>query len=456
MKKSLLLLVFLSISCVSENIVVSNSDQEVNACASEVGCSEITATKRNLDNVSGFDDPSTAIYTVTTDSNNNFYIAGTVDSGGGNSGDAYITKFDTLSDTVDRSFGTDGSAVISLAQSQYFSSLYIDKTNSSIYGIGADSSSSSGGQTDIILAKFDLGQGTLDTSFNSDGKILQNYPANWYDRGYAVRTLSDGKVYSCGYAWRDATYNYDAVISRYSSLGVLDSGFASSGHLFINTGGDQSSERERCYGIYELDSGKILIYGVYYTSPGTAYQPFITRFNSDWTLDTTFASSGTLSLNFDVYSFLADERNIHIKGDMLYAFGKSKDSEGKYTGMIIKVNISTGSLDTSFGASGKLLINPGCADGDSSSIQEAKFLEKTFFLRGTCWNNTGRLIGFVTSVLKNGSQDPYFNGGNNYFLLEEKDSSGYDVPVHFTLSKSGARVYSVSKGEFDVYELKWK
>lgn len=448
---SLIFVVFLAaiLACRNKLSVTPVAEVGVEVCEGEFGCNAIALTKTGLATVSGFSGTDTTIYTVAEDSQNNFYLGGTVNSG--TSLDGYIIKFDTINDIPDPSFGTGGARILNLANTQYIGTLVVD--GSSIFGIGPDDTASPGGQTDFLLAKFDTTTGNLDASFNTTGVLTQAYPGGWYDSPYSLTISSDNKIYTCGFAYKNGTTWYDSVISRYSQAGVLDTTFGSSGHLFIDLG---TNATESCYKVLELSDGRFLVYSIDSSIGLQDFQPFFRRYNSDWSLDTTFGTAGTIILSNSVFSHIPSPRAIYLDGDDLYMLGSSQlVSGGDNQASIFKMNLAgSGSLESSFGDNGFLNLYPACPSGYNSFLTGAVLLDETILMRGTCEQGT-KAVGFIVSLLKTGELDPLFNDGNPYLYLEDVSANIYEPTVHIELKTNGAKVYTHGFGKFNRYDLDW-
>ena len=79
------------------------------------------------------------------------------------------------------------------------------------------SGSGSGGQTSV-----------LDTSFGTSGKVIQSI-GSADDYGYSLAIQTDGKILLGGYCSNGS--NYDFCIARFNSDGTLDTSFGSNGKV---------------------------------------------------------------------------------------------------------------------------------------------------------------------------------------------------------------------------------
>ncbi|NML55887.1 T9SS type A sorting domain-containing protein [Chryseobacterium cheonjiense] len=141
--------------------------------------------------------------TFTTDSNfyfgtcyflpdNSILIGGQYS---GNNGDAALYKV-SLNGTLDTTFGNNGKVIVDLdsSSSDYeIADLDIDSTGK-IYAVGR---TDTGGISYFYLLNFNA-NGTLNTNFSYDGKVLVNFGTS-YNYGNSVSIQPDGKVLLAGY-----------------------------------------------------------------------------------------------------------------------------------------------------------------------------------------------------------------------------------------------------------------
>ena len=96
--------------------------------------------------------------------------------------------------------------------------------------------------------------GSLDTSFNSDGKVTTAIgSANDYACSVAIQ--SDGKIVAAGYS--DNGSNYDFALVRYNTDGSLDTSFDSDGKVTTAIG----SGDDAAYSVAIQSDGKIVAAG---------------------------------------------------------------------------------------------------------------------------------------------------------------------------------------------------
>ncbi len=198
-----------------------------------------------------------------------------------------------------------------------------------------------------------MSDGQLDTSFSSDGKAEVGFnlgPEGFEnDQAQAVAIQSDGKILVAGYAERAAN-SYDIAIVRLNSDGSLDTSFDSDGRKTVSL---SANGIEVATSLLVLSDGKILVGGGF-QAPSGSLQGFVLRLTSAGALDTTFGagSAGYTAITFhdsgndggiDAVADLALDSSGRI-----IAVGSSYSASGDYDLGIARLTAS-GSLSTSFG-----------------------------------------------------------------------------------------------------------
>jgi len=149
--------------------------------------------------------------------------------------------------------------------------------------------SNNGTSDDFAVARYEA-DGTLDTTFNSNGK-QRNSVGSGDDRGLSVIRQTDGKYVVAGYSTTNG--DEDIALVRYLPDGHLDSSFSGDGKVITSMG----TRNARAYQVMQLPDGKLLVAG--YTQVGVNDFDFVqVRYNQDGSLDTTFSGDGKLSTSF--------------------------------------------------------------------------------------------------------------------------------------------------------------
>jgi uncharacterized delta-60 repeat protein len=215
--------------------------------------------------------------------------------------------------------------------------------------------------TDFILARFNA-DGTLDTSFDGDGKITTDLAGGFNQEealGVAVQPEPDGKIkiIVVGYV-RNPEFNFALV--RYNSDGSLDTSFDGDGIVTSGVAG-------RANAVAIQPDGKIVVVGEREVSSGDDFSDFVVaRYNSNGSLDTSFNGTGQIVTDFGGLSNSA--KNVVVQNGAIVVSGKPT---GNFVGSdhtdVARYN-PNGSLDNSFDGDGKLTL-AGKIVGEGLAIQ---------------------------------------------------------------------------------------
>lgn len=136
----------------------------------------------------------------------------------------------------------------------------------------------------------------------------------------------------------------------YSQEGSLDPTFGDGGKVITSVNG----VIDRAYGTVIQNDGKIVVAG--YTYSSISGNDFVCiRYNENGSLDTTFGNNGIATFDLQMGSDdVANSIDIQTDGKLVLA-GYSDDGSNK-DGAVIRLN-TDGTLDTSFGNSGKVFTN---------------------------------------------------------------------------------------------------
>lgn len=191
-----------------------------------------------------------------------------------------------------------------------------------------------GGERDVALTRHNP-NGSLDTSFDADGKVTTDFSAGSSDIGRDVAIQTDGKIVIAGGALGDF------ALARYNADGSLDTSFDGDGKLMTDFGGTGDA-----HAVAVQSDGKIVAAG---GGPGDFA---LVRYNADGSLDTTFDGDGKATTDFGGTSDTARAMAIQSDGKIL-ALG---DGQGNFA--LARYN-ADGSLDTTFDTDGKVMTDFG-------------------------------------------------------------------------------------------------
>src|SRR6266481_3841361 len=212
----------------------------------------------------------------------------------------------------------------------------------------------------VALVRYNA-DGSLDTSFNGSGKLTTAVGAgDCHREGVALQ--SDGKIVVAGDSFNAGGYSTFTVL-RYGADGSLDTSFAESGKVTTNVGAKNGDAES----VTMQSDGKIVVAGWFNASNNDFA---VVRYNANGTLDTSFNETGKAAADFGADGY---GRSVAMHGDgRIVVTGyttKSYESKKECALACFKAN---GSLDTSFNGTGKVTTNfggDGNAEGRSVTVQ---------------------------------------------------------------------------------------
>lgn len=277
---------------------------------------------------------------------------------------------------------------------------------------------------DFALARYNP-NGTLDTSFDEDGMLLDDFNTgdrfDSEDHAKAVAIQSDGKIMAAGHAWIDHTGPRFAL-ARYHPDGSPDTSFGGNGKLVASLGSVDSGAED----VAIQPDGKIVAAGYgcndfYWVCVGKYFA--LARFDSDGTLDTTFHGNGKILTGFGSGS-TADNGNAY-EGSHAYALAIQPNGKLVVSGRTANYNADTGttpwdfalarynadgSLDTNFDGDGKVETSfvPGNDEASSLALQP----DGKIVAAGRA--DLGRNHFAIARLNSNGSSDTNFAGDGQF------------------------------------------
>ena len=245
---------------------------------------------------------------------------------------------------------------------------------------------------DFCLARY-LASGALDLSFNGTGKVMTAIGSG-NDAAYSVALQPDGKIVVAGRCSNGT--NTDFCLARYLASGALDLSFNSTGTVItmIGSGGDVAR------GVALQPDGKIVVAG--YCVSGTNYDFCLARYLASGTLDLSFNGSGTVMTAIGVGDDYAISLALQPDGKIIVA---GVCSNGANSDFCLARYLANGTFDTSFNSTGKVITPIGSSDdyGYSVALQP----DGKIVVAGYC-SNGANLDFCLARYLANGTLDTSF------------------------------------------------
>ena len=152
--------------------------------------------------------------------------------------------------SLDTTFGGDGEVTTDFTSKEDFATAVAIQSDGKIVAVGE--SGGGGSNPKFALARYNA-DGSLDTSFDADGKLTTDF-SQGEDLAWTVAVQLDGKIVAGGDALGD---NPTWALARYSIDGSLDTSFGGDGKVTT----DFTDGYEAAYGVAIQADGKIVAAG---------------------------------------------------------------------------------------------------------------------------------------------------------------------------------------------------
>jgi uncharacterized delta-60 repeat protein len=346
---------------------------------------------------------SAQVNAVAVDSEGRIIAVGRGTGGTGLGGDFAIARY-TAAGSLDSTFNS-GAAVLTDFDGKNDEALGVwVQSDNKIVAVGY-ATNSTGFPKHFAIARYDT-NGSLDTSFDTDGKLVLALATNSDDVAQAVAVQSDGKIVVAGYAYTGS--NIDFSVVRLNSDGSVDTSFDGDGKVFTNIG-----VSDLAYDLVLQADGKIVVVG---TSDGNLA---LVRYTTSGALDTSFDGDGRVTTAFGSNSVTANA--VAMSGSQIVVAG-SHNSSGTVDFVVARYN-ANGSLDSTFSGDGLLVqsITSGTDVAEDVNVQP----DGRIVLSGR--GNNGQFA--VMRLNPNGTLDTTFDSDGIVTTSIGSSSAGYAATV---------------------------
>jgi uncharacterized delta-60 repeat protein len=277
-------------------------------------------------------------YSVAIQSDGKIVVAGNTIIGGRDK--IAVARYNT-DGSLDSSFDSDGKVTTTIGESDYANSVVVQSDGKIVVA----GSSATGGDSNFALIRFNT-DGSLDSSF--DPAVTPIGSSN--DEAYSVAIQSNGKIVVAGYSDNGAQRVFAVV--RYNTDGSLDSSFDSDGKVTTAIGSDDLAKS-----VAIQSDGKIVVAGS--SNNGSDNDFALIRYNGDGSLDSSFDSDGIAITVFGSSSDFGNSVAIQSDGKIVVAGSSNNGSNNEFA--VARYN-TDGSLDSSFDSDGKVTTAIGLGD----------------------------------------------------------------------------------------------
>jgi len=290
--------------------------------------------------------------------------------------------------TLDTTFGTGGTSLISFGATETANAVAI-APDGKVVVVG---STNALGNSDFAVIRYNA-NGTLDTTFSSDGGTTTDIGTASQDFANAVAVQADGKILVSGYTNTGGADDFVTV--RYNVDGTLDSFFGTAGRSIVDTSDD---DRATCIAVQ--NDGKIVVAGSAFIGGGANFS--ILRYNANGSLDTSFAGDGTFNFTFGSEDIC---QAIAVQGDGKIVMAGYSNNPGNNDFAVARIT-SVGVLDTTFDTDGKLTT----AFGDDDRANAVVIQPDGAIVVAGSWDGGSSDFAIARYSGVNGALDTTFSG----------------------------------------------
>ena len=274
--------------------------------------------------------------------------------------------------TVDTTFGQGGQAQVGYTAAQNASYRFYN-ANAYALAVQSDGKLVAAGNaqnvnqelsTGFAVARFNT-DGSLDTTFHGSGTVLLDVSGQGFNNSAsAVVVQQDGKIIVGGI--NDSTGSSPQVFAlvRFNTDGTQDATFGANGIVTSDLQPGATNDNNYLKALALQTDGKIVALGIASNYNGRSFA--VVRYNTDGSLDTTFGSGGKVFTAASNQSYPNDAGfavAVQADGKLVLCGDTGAPTvpvDGAYTNpTVIRLN-TDGSLDTTFGGMGQVIIGtPG-------------------------------------------------------------------------------------------------
>ncbi|GIX41281.1 MAG: hypothetical protein KatS3mg129_1014 [Leptospiraceae bacterium] len=354
--------------------------------------------------------------------------------------DIFIARYNS-NGSIDNSFGTDGFVKTEISLASDFVSKIILQTDGKILVLGSYFNGTD--KTDIYIVRYNP-DGSLDNTFGTNGIIKKNIGAS-YDEPKGMVLQSDGKILVAGSY--DNGSNYDIFIARYNSDGSYDNSFGTNG---ISTLAIVINNHNWMEDVVLQSDGKILMTG--YIKLGSDDKIFIARFNSDGSYDNSFGTNPSFNyITTNVGSSLEQASKITLQPDGKILIAGIYHNGSNYDIFIARYN-SNGSLDNSFATNGFKKFNIG---DDTDEVHSLALQFDGKILVAGVYNNGSNEATYITRYHSEGTLDTSF-GNNGIVTKSFSSYVEKLEMVIQSDKKIILTGYTKNGSDYDIFLLRYK
>lgn len=265
-------------------------------------------------------------------------------------GDFAVLRYNS-NGTLDTTFGKGGKVTTSVSDYENHAYAIAVQADGKIL-VSGDANGSVGTPNGMALVRY-TANGSLDTSFDSDGIIVYQLSADTINvaTAFAIAIQKDSKILVAG-GGKAADGNI--IILRFNTDGSIDNSFGSNGKVVSEVA---NTELDIAYSIVLQSDNKIVVVGTTDVG-GTKADIVLLRYNANGSPDNTFGTKGMIITDLGGYD-VGVSAVLQPDGKII-AVGANDNNFA-----VLRYN-SNGSVDKSFNNDGKVITSIGGNSGATS------------------------------------------------------------------------------------------
>jgi len=229
--------------------------------------------------------------------------------------------------------------------------------------VAAGSSQITGPSDRYAIWRFN-NDGTLDYGFNSTGVLTGLMPNTSNSHITSLAIDANGKYVVAGYGSGTGSKTTDMFVCRFDATGVIDTTFNTNG-CQLRHGDAGGTTTEAASGVVIASDGKIVVTG--FAHNGTNDDMVLWRFNSNGTLDTTFAGTAGFVVHNSAAGGSGNDRGgqvaIDPAGNILVAGSSLNGTATPDDDAVVWRFTPAGILDTTFNTTGYHVVGDPVGSG---------------------------------------------------------------------------------------------
>jgi uncharacterized delta-60 repeat protein len=296
-----------------------------------------------------FGSPSTLARAIAIQADGKIVVAGGV---GFVKGSGFVLVRFTARGRLDRSFGRNGKVFTRFdpPTSASVASAIAIQPDGKLVAVGASSDDPVSGPTHFALARYTR-DGHLDPTFGRGGKVLSGLEPRRSDYANALAFQADSKLLVAGTSFGPG--HEDCAVARFTARGEPDASFGAGGRALTAIGYSCVANS-----VLSQPDGMVVIAGSAAVDDSAGFA--LVRYTADGKLDPSFGAGGKVTTDFEAErSEIAHALALQSDGKLVAAGAINGIDKYDRTRFALARYTAAGALDPSFGPGGKVITDLG-------------------------------------------------------------------------------------------------